>query len=98
MEKSTEKPIKAEIKDGKLILDGRFEANVNALHELLDTAKPNYFAESIDDILMGLVQLGSCLLKLEDISEKDKESIATYFPFAEDLFYLKVLSDSLKKM
>lgn len=92
---SEKQPIKAEIKDGKLIINGD-TINLSALEELLEMAGFMDYSNAIENVFYRLCQLGSICSILT--TEIDRLGYGNCFPEIDDIFHLKQLSDSLKKM
>lgn len=93
MEKNTEKPIKAEIKDGNLLIDGRLKFKLEGLEQIAREADMTYFADAIDDIFYSYARICALFNYCED---KDEFSLA--MPQRESIYFLNILKDSLKKM
>ena len=97
MEKHTEKPIKAEIKDGKLVIGNR-SVSLEAINDLLQCWEPKEFANVIEDCIFSFAQLGSFILNNSEIESKDRDNVGGAFPEYNQIYYLRQLSNSLKKM
>lgn len=95
MEKNTEKPIKAEIKDGKLIINDKPRLNIEGLIELYTFAEPIDFAERIGDLFYSYAKL--CAF-MPSIPPSELEQFSLAMPTAETISYLETLASSLKKM
>jgi len=90
--KTTKQP---EIKDGKLIINGD-SIDLNALEELLQLADLSTFSNSIENLFYNLCQVASIHSMLA--KEMNDLDAAGCFPEIKDIYYLKQLSDSFKKM
>lgn len=95
MEKNTQKPIKAEIQDGHLVIDGNLRLNIDGLIELYTFAKPIHFAEKIGDLFCSYAKL--CAF-MPAIPQRELEQFSQAMPTSESISYLEALASSLKKM
>ena len=93
MEKNTKEQIKAEIKDGKLIIDGILELNLEGLKLMSGEADSESFANAINDVFYSYARICALFNYCDD-----KEQFSLAMPQTESIYFLKVLSDSLKKM
>lgn len=99
MEKNTEKPIKAEIKDGKLIIEGVHEFNLEGLKNLSESTDFESATEDLSNIAFSIAKIA--IMAAETVGTKkhvDTEILLDSLPISVSLYTLKVLSDSLKKM
>jgi hypothetical protein len=99
MEKNTETPIKAEIKDGKLIIDGKHEFNLEGLKNLAESIE---FPEAVEDLSNLSFSMARIALMVAETVDTDKhidsQILMTALPESYILYTLKAISDSLKKM
>ncbi len=86
----------SEIKDGKLII-GSNTIDLNVLEDLLQLADLNTFSNSIENVFYNLCQVAS-VLSMFAKEMGQMEETAGCFPEINDIYYLKQLSDSFKKM
>jgi hypothetical protein len=96
MGKNTKEQIKAEIKDGKLIIDGKHELRLEGLKELIELCNTEDLFTSVDDVVYSISRI-ACEMN-NGLHESQISCFMGSFPQMASIAFLKVLSDSLKKM
>lgn len=81
----------------KKLIVGQYEINTFGLECLLSSNDPQSFADTIDDVISNLAQIGAFILTTPALNLNDVDSARNVFPNPESIHYLKLLSDSLKK-
>lgn len=91
----TKTPIQAEIKAGKLIIEDKYEADIEGIKNIIQTFDPESIVNGINDLFYSFAKIGSLLAHIDS---KDAEELAFAVPNTDAIFMLKVLQDSFKIM
>ena len=89
--------LKVSLEGNRLTVENN-SINISGLDDLLKVNGLEGFSQAIEGIILGIAQLGAFLINKEDFTERDLEDIRICFPCSDDLFYLKILADSLRTM
>lgn len=81
----------------KKLIVGQDEINIFGLGCLLSANDPQSSADKIDDVISSLAQIGAFILTTPALNLNDVDSARNVFPKPDSIYYLKLLSDSLRK-
>jgi hypothetical protein len=99
MGKNTKTPIKAEIEDGKLIIEGIHEFNLEGLKNLAESIDIEFVAEDLSELAFSIAKIATMAAETVDTDKHvDSSILIDSLPKSVSIYALKVLSDSLKKM
>lgn len=94
---SEQNPIKAEIKDGKLII-GSNELNLEGLQILASDDKPKNIGADLQELFASFSIISSLIKDAGPSGNVDGEILTLNLPSYNSLYALKLVADSLKKM
>ncbi|MFY9154102.1 MAG: hypothetical protein WAO52_18930 [Prolixibacteraceae bacterium] len=93
----TKTPIQAEIKDGKLIIDGE-ELNLEGLKALSEDEHPSSLSNELQRLFTSISMIGALIAGAGPSGKVDGESLSLNFPDFSSLYALKTVVDSFKIM